>query len=139
VSLSDAEIEALRKLSDAATPGPWIVEPDGCGDDGISAGGEGWRLFESSADCLADDEAFVVAARDALPRLLSALAECRRELASFRAAVEACDEDEQCRLVGHNIIPDHCGKPAHDYCSRCGEQNVVILARAAASAPKENT
>lgn len=26
-----------------------------------------------------------------------------------------------CALVGHESIPDHCGKPEHDYCEWCRE------------------
>lgn len=41
-------------------------------------------------------------------------------LEALRRAVIDEDDDTQCRIVGHKIIPDHCGKPAHDYCTRCG-------------------
>ena len=38
-----------------------------------------------------------------------------------------CDfEDELaallCQHYGHNLIPDHCGKPEHDYCVRCSRR-----------------
>jgi len=26
-----------------------------------------------------------------------------------------------CQHVGHQVIPDHCRKPEHDYCNRCRE------------------
>lgn len=34
-------------------------------------------------------------------------------------------EDRMARLLceyqgPHDFVPDHCGKPEHDYCSRCG-------------------
>jgi len=24
-----------------------------------------------------------------------------------------------CKAIGHNMIPDQCGKPEHDYCAYC--------------------
>lgn len=44
----------------------------------------------------------------------------------LRAAVEALDDDAICAIVGHKIGPDHCGKPEHDYCFRCGEQAAAL-------------
>lgn len=31
-----------------------------------------------------------------------------------------------CKLRGHEIGPDQCGKPEHDLCYRCGKRRVEI-------------
>jgi hypothetical protein len=28
-------------------------------------------------------------------------------------------QSKLCAVIGHEFIPDHCGKPEHDYCAHC--------------------
>lgn len=34
-----------------------------------------------------------------------------------------------CQHLGHEIGPDQCGKPEHDFCGRCGELRVDLEAQ----------
>lgn len=56
-------------------------------------------------------------------RLTAANAEIER----LRELVGTADDDARCREIGHSIIDDHCGKPEHRYCWRCGEKESTIF------------
>lgn len=43
----------------------------------------------------------------------------RTRLSDLEAAVRGNDDERICQLVGHEPVPDNCGRPAHDYCARC--------------------
>lgn len=75
--------EALRKLADAATEGPWHWDPPSdeawpSGDESLLAGEEvvlyGWGYDASGIEGSDEDRAFIAAARTAVPALLDALA-----------------------------------------------------------------
>lgn len=72
--LTPEEIATLVELERAATPGPWLRENGSlCVEDGRTPSGIG---YEHSAR----DAAFIVAARNLVPRLLAEREEMRREL-----------------------------------------------------------
>lgn len=89
------DTKALRKLADAATPGPWEVDRMG---DLVSVPGRerdryGGHIFigtaTGDASSAAEDAAFIAAARTAVPALLDALAaaEHRATRAEAQAAI----------------------------------------------------
>lgn len=84
--MTDAELDALKALAEKATPGEWFVEayegsqriwthdPEGEGDYQIA-----------DCRCSPEDAELFAAARDAVPRLVEALREARRERDVARA------------------------------------------------------
>jgi len=81
--LTDADLDALEKLCEAATPGPWTA--DECGD--VWAADDELVFLAASileprvrSDTdVANDAAFIAAARTALPRLIAAVRASRTE------------------------------------------------------------
>ncbi len=52
-------------------------------------------------------------------------------LSSEEHRLRTCEYDDlfcglQCMYLGHDIREDQCGKPEHDYCSRCEELRVKL-------------
>lgn len=79
--MTNARLDEIEKLANAATPGPWNTDPDGClGPNTIVAEHGGYEhmigTFDAGTGNDADaDRAFVLAAREAVPELV---AEARR-------------------------------------------------------------
>lgn len=94
--LTDAQIEELKRLAKAATPGPWIVEGPEFND--WVGPGRGQKIAEGSTDCGTHDLALIAAMRNALPALLAErrgaarAAEAARE--ALRSMVNAQAEDD---------------------------------------------
>ena len=84
----DRDRDRLRRLADAATPGPWVMDDDSRGlvgpwIDGVSEEGTAREI----ADCTWTDEAdaeFITAARGAVPALLDALDRAETERDEWR-------------------------------------------------------
>lgn len=76
--VTDDEIKRLRALCDAATPGPWYRECEIDEDVWCGTGGKCF-LARPVIGCMdsdmADDAAFIIAARDAVPALLDEVAQ----------------------------------------------------------------
>lgn len=77
------DTEALRRLADAATEGPWHWDPPSddewpSADESLRAGKDlvlhGWGYDASGISGSDEDRAFIAAARTAVPALLDALA-----------------------------------------------------------------
>lgn len=88
--VTDAELAELERLNQEADEGPWSVL--GGGGDGLEILGppeEGHEdaIIFSDASAVPENAALVVAARNALPRLLAELRELREAVASLRLAL----------------------------------------------------
>lgn len=96
-SSSPLDLEAIKKLADAATPGPWSADPTGtvCADADLVLDVNGGEILPEGgpmeiAECYrnerpdwterASNAAFIAAARTAVPALLAALEEAQRRL-----------------------------------------------------------
>lgn len=66
----------------------------------IALADEVWQALERALDTLVDDDADEEEKYNALESVKPLL----------------------CKRVGHRAQQDHCGKPEHDYCGRCGER-----------------
>lgn len=102
--MSPAEIAALRKLADAATPGPWAVEDERGevvtrhwqGETPVVCGpprARGWDLDP-------EDAAFIAAARTAVPALLDEVERLRTALRCLHATVRGYE----CESFGHDVL-----------------------------------
>lgn len=100
--LSTEEIERLRELCEAATPGPWNIEALYSGLRHLVKYYEGYVVDGSTPSH--DDSAFIAYARDALPRCLDEIERLKREAALVELTRETekmhgyCEADE-CELV----------------------------------------
>ena len=104
--LTDDEIAELRRLEKAATPGDWHVlreDDDACAaiyvirsDTGKAVACAGCNDFR----CIGmgdSDSDLVVAARNAMPRLLDAYERMHRQMDNIADAFGTKDHDELCR------------------------------------------
>lgn len=99
--MTASEIEALRALERKATPGEWVSSDDFDLGDGIgvsvaktgelvvrvygsASSSRGWSRTKTKAKA---DAAFIVAARNAIPRLLATIDAQRAEIDDLRAAL----------------------------------------------------
>ena len=92
--MTQAELDALKALADAATPGPWEVEqhsgilcngtPSTCAV--LSSSECDMASFGDSEQALAD-AAFVAAARAAVPALIAEVERLREELDDYADAI----------------------------------------------------
>ena len=115
----------LRKLLDAATPLPWIVQKDDYWDSWSVTGPApehvpGWQTRESEAfddgsaqgdyraTCTCDTRDLIVAAVNGLPAMLDELDELRAFLADLREAMELIAQ------VNENHMPDGTWLKARD-------------------------
>ena len=122
----DRDRDRLRRLADAATPGPWVMDDDSRGlvgpwIDGVSEEGTAREV----ADCTWTDEAdaeFITAARGAVPALLDALDRAEAERDEWRqtaldergAALDLLEQikvrDRRIQAVQHLVDQaDHAG------------------------------
>lgn len=98
VPYSTAQLEALAKLCDAATPGPWRAgnvehdaifiandTPDAMGPERVLM-----RLNRYYPRNHADDSAFIAASRDAMQKLIAELRAANATLEKIRAANAEC-------------------------------------------------
>lgn len=77
------DLDALKRLCDAATPGPWTVDgPWGVGQVWTTPAESGERIADSVSDA---DAEFIAAARTAVPQLLARVAALEAELDEARA------------------------------------------------------
>jgi hypothetical protein len=81
--LTDDEIRALRRLRSMATMLPWATgddanKPEPCGRDDCIHAADGVPILEVLRDGLDGDAAYVVAACNAIDRLLDEIEERRR-------------------------------------------------------------
>jgi len=93
--LTAEEIEALRKLEAAATPSPWSVEiglPDEWWLSDWIGGPQGGHIVATHHLAPRKDGELICAARNALPRLLSAFAAARAELAARERRIAVLEE-----------------------------------------------
>lgn len=94
------ERDALRKLCDAATPGPWAVSSavNPLCSTGQNIGGDNgnvcWSYGKRDADCVANAE-LIAASRDALPQLLDALDAADAENSALKRDAERWREVER--------------------------------------------
>ena len=83
--MADIDRDALRKLAEAATPGPWEIDPDGRTINATESDGESYAVGEAyDLDVPTGDAAFIATARTALPALLDALDAAEAEVARLR-------------------------------------------------------
>jgi len=101
--ISDADRARWRELTEAATPGPWVVEEFFDEDDGTRFRGvRGWHDDGEEYLCLSDADAnFVAAARTALPALLAENDRLRATLEAVGAAAAHTTDD----LVPYRVGP----------------------------------
>lgn len=115
--VTDAELDEWERIAGAATPGPWVQRPtvdhpdyESIGRDMVwrptTAMNAGSEWFQTRVD---EDAAFVVAARDAVPRLIQAL----------RAERAGMHSPETCKHVGHDVTFGKGGPGGR--CSTCHE------------------
>lgn len=112
--MSALDLDALEALCDAATPGPWVAAPSPW--EGVSAPHGDPRDGGSCeiVDCVRGpshgDAAFIAAAREALPALITRLraAEARIERVGAILSDEGCDCYCDCDSDGHNADCDLC-------------------------------
>jgi hypothetical protein len=88
--VADLDRAALRKLAEAATPGPWRYNPDGAGVEGdgwVRATPPDYHEIDVVTDTYwrKEDAAFIAAAREAIPALLDALDDQDRALSLAHA------------------------------------------------------
>lgn len=83
------EIERLRRLEREATPGPWVFDKKGP-EFFITHG----LKIEADPQRLADD-AFVVAARNALPSLLDEIEELRNDVRDALFVPRSMNDDDE--------------------------------------------
>lgn len=109
VYLTDEERRAWEAC-EAATPGPWWIERDGCDDTCMLVGGGSgkWRDIAEfpfyAPHRHAPDERLIALSRTALPAALEALAEARARIAALEAATPG--EDPAPHVAG---APDAAG------------------------------
>lgn len=98
--MTDLDLPALKKLCEAATPGPWEID---CGETVafIPSEGEQCVLMEhGNGFATEDDYRFAAAARTALPKLIEEMEILREELERSRAAYDnACDNWKSCTQI----------------------------------------
>lgn len=102
--LTDEDLNRLRDLADKATPGPWEWDGTGVNNglegnfsfDWCSNGSPQFNGSEQNAN-EENDGAFIAAARDALPRLLSEVTDLRHTLGRFEEA--AADREHMTRIT----------------------------------------
>ena len=75
-----SDYDALRKLEQAATPGPWKSSPGVVWAVEMYGSPEDPEWQQVKVADTGEDAAFIAAARNALPRLLDELAEMRAKL-----------------------------------------------------------
>jgi hypothetical protein len=81
--------EALKQLAEAATSGRWAVsEARTVENTFMVTGGEGFGFGLIADVVTAEDAAFIAAAREAVPRLLSEIEEKDAEIARKTVALE---------------------------------------------------
>ena len=88
--LSDKEIEEIRRLNEARTPGQWIAKPGGFSHLAGVMGLDGCLLLRMhSMERDNENAAFIAACSVAIPRLLDTVKALRQVLAT----IEEYDED----------------------------------------------
>lgn len=88
-TVTDEELNELEALANEATPGPWRVTADPV----VSINVEAPSTF-IAIDYWERDANFVVAARDALPRLIAEVRQLREELARANARLGVFENAE---------------------------------------------
>ncbi len=100
--LSAERISELRRLCEAATPGPWLSEIDGYGVKEVIGprlinidDGSGLRKYPCYADLT-----FIAASRTALPELLDALEAAQKPTPLVTAALALAEKYDQYLMAG---------------------------------------
>jgi hypothetical protein len=125
--MTDEELQACRERAEAATPGPWRV-----------GSVEPWHIFVPCSTCIGPERvllrfnghfmygaeaAFIVRAREDVPRLLATIDALRTELTKLSAPAHPWNECEKCGYVLD------IGDDAHDgtevNCHVCGSVSVI--------------
>lgn len=92
------DLDALEKLADEATPGPWTIDPDDQWDDGtnlpeqldLRVNGSRWGKVVDAVHISDADAAYIAAVNPAtMDALISELREARGLLKSWVATAEA--------------------------------------------------
>jgi hypothetical protein len=109
------ELETIKALAKAATPGPWhasIDEPPAGGHYPVTAeNGDDIADFLTNNPLARQNAAFVAHAREKVPAMV---AEVERLRAGIEKAIAAC---ETCGSQG--ITLDYDGEPNEDNCPDC--------------------
>ena len=104
--MTQQELDALKALADAATPGPWLPshnvdapsdgnwEPDNPEREGRGEGPTLTGLYRDVKAWAEADAAFIAAAREAVPALLAEVQRLRVENERFHAA--AMEKTKEC-------------------------------------------
>jgi len=120
--MNQTEIDELRRLHDAATPAPWNGTWNILTDDGDPIARTDVSLASDPA--IADNDGpLIVAARNALPRLLAALEEARAERDEANGLVERMEHDN--RVIARELDCSWGGSanPEHE----CKEDNPCLM------------
>ena len=96
--MTDDELKELRRLADAATPGPWYAGHSyEQGDPGTYVGQENdWRIIVcDDQEPRVEDAAFIAAAREAIPKLLDEIKRLRgSHCHGCNCKMNSCDDCE---------------------------------------------
>lgn len=117
--MTPEEIREALAICDAATPGPWILNPDI--PSGVINNNE--RHVIDFDSCLKRDMDFIAFARTALPRALARIEELEKENKEFKARVSPNDKGcehkwdwETCCVCGlHRMSLEEPRKGDNDY------------------------
>ena len=136
MDITQTEIDDMRRLHEAATPGPWeaaTLSPKGLIPAIIQRDQDDWLPVAYFADEHGDGEAvdmeenraLIVAARNALPRLLAALEEARAERDKANGLVKRMEHDN--RVIARELDCSWGGSanPEHE----CKEDNPCLARR----------
>lgn len=112
--ITPERIEELRRLCDAATPGPWIVQESAFNRGTMeirctSPDVRGGTLYVAQTrwmDTNSKDAPFIAAARTALPEALDTIEALRADLAAAHAAIENLQREVHSTLAENAVYVD---------------------------------
>ena len=99
--MTQQELDALKALADAATPGPWVCYYSLSVGATVQQNGRAGWIFRAQEKATREDMDFVAAARAAVPALI---AEVERLRVAWSAEHDACIRaDEQARMARREV------------------------------------